>query len=201
MIISKSYNFVFIAVPKTGTSSIEKRFKETLKENCEVISKSSEQTNSNFHKHTTLNELLNSATQYQNMNYFGFVRNPWAKIVSWYTYLKIADYSPYYIGDQNLSFEDFIECAPNFVFFPSAQFLTVDSGIKNTFVGKFENIEHDYKKMCSIIGIECLDLPHINKSNFTKKHFTEYYNKHTKSFVETVCKKDIEMFNYKFEDD
>ena len=64
------------------------------------------------------------------------------------------------------------------------------------FIGKFENLQSDFNKICEIIGIKKEKLPLINNTN--KEDYKSYYTEETKKIIQKAYKKDIEMFNYSF---
>jgi len=150
---------------------------------------------------------------------FTFVRNPWARLVSEYRYRN------YY---KNMSFKkfvleglpaesDYFDAYRHIV--PQYDFLHDDSGNAIVdFIGRFENLQADFDYICSKLGINNSQLPHINNStrgNFLKrqikkllfsnkykerKNYTDYYDEETKKFVDSFYTKDIEVFNYSFGD-
>ena len=63
------------------------------------------------------------------------------------------------------------------------------------FVGRFENLEDDWKKVCEKIGTK-LDLPHIHKTS--KSEYRSFYDEETRREVEKMYKKDLDLFGYKF---
>jgi len=65
------------------------------------------------------------------------------------------------------------------------------------FLGRFENMNEDWKKICKEINIKLVDLPHINKSSH--KNYTEYYDNNARKKVARLYSKDIKLFGYKFE--
>jgi hypothetical protein len=64
------------------------------------------------------------------------------------------------------------------------------------FIGKLENLDQDFKKICNKIGIEA-ELPHKNKSK-RKRDYRKYYTEETKKLVEKAFREDIELFYYEF---
>lgn len=65
-------------------------------------------------------------------------------------------------------------------------------------VGRFENLNQDHKKVMKKIGIENPPkLSHSRKSR-NDRNYKKYYDEETKRIVDEIYKKDIEMFGYKF---
>jgi len=80
--------------------------------------------------------------------------------------------------------------------------LEVPEGYKPIdFIGRFENINDDFKKICKELNIE-RKLPyvrqHVHQDVKRTKHYTEYYDDETKQIVYERYKWDIETFGYKF---
>ena len=133
---------------------------------------------------------------------FAFVRNPWDRTVSYYMKHVIGNER----FENNRSFENWI-LSHEFlnkkalwveVLVPQVDYVLDNEGQRLVdFIGKFEDLEKDWKKIRRKIDIMA-DLPHINKSEH--KHYSFYYNKKTEEIVADAFKKDIEMFGYKFED-
>jgi hypothetical protein len=63
------------------------------------------------------------------------------------------------------------------------------------FVGKFENLEEDFKYIKNKIGIKN-ELKHIGKTNRTK--YQDYYCDESIRLVEEMYKKSIAKYEYKF---
>ena len=63
------------------------------------------------------------------------------------------------------------------------------------FVGRFESINKDFKKICDKIGVN-VSLPHKNKSK--ESEYKKYYNERSKKRVKEIWGKDIDKFSYSF---
>ena len=63
------------------------------------------------------------------------------------------------------------------------------------FVGKYENINTDFKKICAHIGISA-SLPKLNVSNTLQ--YQRFYGDRTKELVRQTFEPDIALFEYDF---
>ncbi len=67
------------------------------------------------------------------------------------------------------------------------------------FIGRFENIDGDFKKVCEMIGIEKISkLPHVNSSP-RQGHYSFYYDAESADWVRKRFARDIDFFGYEFE--
>jgi len=200
MIYCKPLSFCFIAVPKTGTTSIQAFLSMYCDEYDIPYIKTTEKNkplDDIAGKHVSFAAIQHSY-DLRNVQTIGFVRNPWDKVVSWYTYLKCNKSSIYALTPE-ITFEDFVSQAPKFVFTESSTFLKSTHGQLNIdFIGRFETIEEDFKRMCSQLNIEWSPLPKLNESN-NRIHYSKFYNEKTKKIVEDYFPVDIKTFNYTFD--
>ena len=65
------------------------------------------------------------------------------------------------------------------------------------FIGKVENIKNDWEKLCNMANIPYQELGHYAKRNHN--HYTTYYDDEIVKIVSKWYKRDLELFNYKFE--
>ena len=193
------HKFIFIHIPKTGGTSIEKVFKKQIKNN---------------RKHLTFfqyeNELKSEIEKYF---IFSVIRNPWDKLVSYWKYRQGKRHAP--IDGKLTRFDDWLKFIsslnlddlhgkteksniPDFRMGLDLQFnsLINKQNKINVNLVRFENLQNDFNTICDKIGIKRHHLPHKNKSRH--KHYTGYYNEKTKQIVAEKYAKDIEYFNYKF---
>lgn len=82
------------------------------------------------------------------------------------------------------------------VFAPMYQFLTdKNDNLLMNFVGKFENINEDWKKICK----ELYFMESLPKKRVTPhKNYKEYYDNKSIEFIRKWASKDIEMFEYSY---
>lgn len=140
---------------------------------------------------------------------FVFVRNPWDRMVSsWKWEIKVR-------GAKESSFEDFVishrekkketeryqagvfDSGDVFWLCSYHDWIYDEQGNKLVnFIGRFENIETDFKKVCSKIGLEDIPLP--KKNTTIHKPYWEYYSKKTERIVRNLSPEDVEAFDYTF---
>ncbi len=177
-------DYVFIHINKTGGTSIKKALYLPQNHHATAIDFKKEIGDKRWGKRFK----------------FTFVRNPWDKIVSQYHY-QLQRTQKY----KNYSFAQWIEekyvekkipLKYKILYIPQVKWITDKDGkIMVDFIGKFENIEEDFSKICKIIGKK-RGLPHLKKTKH--KSYREYYNEETKEVIRNHFKRDIEMFGYKF---
>jgi len=184
-------DFVFIHINKTGGTSISKAIGMLRKQ------------------HYTAQETIDiiGREKWDRAYKFTIVRNPWDKVWSHYSYrVRINETG---LKDAGLSFNDWVAVTygepknkrfydqPK-MFAPQVDWLSDEQG-KNEidFVGRFENLSEDFSKIAAIIGVE-KDLPHLNQS--TKGSFRTHYSDESREIVRSWFAKDIEAFQYRFED-
>lgn len=143
---------------------------------------------------------------------FAFVRNPWDRIVSLYEYLQ--KFRPH---RRERNSNAFLETFPKFIAsVTSCEMVFVHSvssrNVKDfsqansqiewlkwgvDFVGRFENIDADWKRLCNIVGMKYVPLMNLHKTK-NRKHYREYYDSNTKKMVHDFYLQDINRFNYEF---
>ena len=130
---------------------------------------------------------------------FGFVRNPWDRVVSLYERTEAQQ-----MKDQ-MSFTEFVE----WIQYSSSTcihssphryqldwFVDPDGKVLADFIGRFERLEEDWAFVAGKLGV-IETLPHWKQSARTR-HYTEYYSARTKEIIAAKFKVDIEQFGYEF---
>lgn len=207
--ISRKYNFVFQHIPKCAGSSIINFFVQ-LHEQDDCLGDLQYEMHQTFER-----SRQNYRSYYDKFFKFTFVRNPWSRAVSLFEYRKkLAGQGityPHWPTIEDIIKDDFCDVVKkdSFNTNPSIQFLEegcasdywLSSKIKKNinFIGRFESLEKDFEFILNQLSIShAPELPHKNKSS--KKHYSEYYNDETRNLVAIKYKRDIELFEYKFED-
>ncbi len=75
------------------------------------------------------------------------------------------------------------------------------SGKKVDFIGRYENLENDFKVVAKELSLGSdVSLSHVNSSSSRRKgrHYTEFYTKEARDIVAEIYADDIKMFGYKF---
>lgn len=132
---------------------------------------------------------------------FTFVRNPWSRMVSNWTYFKSnklrirqMKLSGYNLSEYN-SFRDFIELTLSFNNHHwQPQYLFLEDNLD--YIGKVENFNQDWCHICQKLDYNNLPPKKVNTTNH--KHYTEYYDDTTKEIVAEKYARDIDLFGYKF---
>lgn len=192
MIISNKKKFLFIAIPKTGTTSLSTIFGKIKGSECYNKVRPLPE-GEKYWKHMTLSEVYLFNQKIKNYFKFCFIRNPYDYALSWikYEHQKKRINLP-----ENASFKDLLNNAPPRIWKNQIEWL-LSHDVSMNFVGKFENLQEDFNIVCDKIGIPQQQLPHANKTKH--KHYTEYYDNETREIVAEKYAKDIEYFGYKFD--
>lgn len=169
-----------------------------------------------MHRKRFLRELDN---KYRGYFKFGFVRNPWDRLLSCYLDKIVRKRIPRYILTSgrsggvefyaNMPFAGFVEAVcqvsdeeANGHFRP--QHLTIcDPGGKPMadFVGRFETLSEDFARVAAEIGAPELKLPERNRTLSSKRgsrHYRDFYDDRLKNLVNQRYEKDVETFGYSF---
>lgn len=187
MIVSTEKQFIFVAVPKTGSSSIEK-----------ALSKySDEELEEGKTKHTMLRHIPDLLDEpfYK----FCFFRNPWDRMVSYFHYHQRQNDTFLSRGYNDVTFDEWLKkAALGGMLEKQIDYITYKGRlVADVAVYKFEEIDDSWKHICKTLGVDG-ELPHINKSKH--KHYSEYYNEESKRIVATLDFGAIRMMGYKFDE-
>ncbi len=168
----EKYKTVYFRVPKVASTSILMSFKE-----------------------------YNKVEEYDKSYFkFAFVRNPFDRLASCFRHViqkgAMQNIQGHSKLSRNMSFEQFVDVIseikiqnmdihfrPQYTFIPE----------KPDFLGKFENIEKDFKTVCEKIGINC-ELLYENKT--TKTKYSDYYDDKIIKKVVKIYERDFVLFGY-----
>ena len=216
MPISHKHKIIFVHIPKTAGQTIEKSLNIFGEDNSGKLKASMDILygilNGKSLQHLTIQEIKKiRESEFRIYKKIAFVRNPFDRIISEYFWRM------QYFGKKMIKFKNFLveEVIPrkngipkvmkNFYkhenvvkliddhYMDQYKFITDNKGnIMVDFIGRFENLNDDFKKAC---GLEL-----INQKIQCTKHnnYKEYYDSETKLLVEKCYKKDLELFKYEF---
>lgn len=134
---------------------------------------------------------------------FAFVRNPWDRFVSCLFFHKE------YRNTGQKGFDKIIEkeCIPCLdtgkyphanrlhAFVPMHHYLLDSDGmIGVNYIGRFENLERDWREVCAILKVKYHELAHHRK--FNQEHYKSYYTPESWEIIGKIYKQDIELFGY-----
>jgi hypothetical protein len=129
---------------------------------------------------------------------FAFVRNPWDRLVSEYSFVLDREIHPRNKEVRELgSFGNYLRYENQRARGRSqADMLRNSSGqVGVDFVGRFENLSKDFDEVARRIGVQ-VSLPHLNRTRH--RDFREYYDPKARDYVAKHWKDEIELFGYEF---
>jgi hypothetical protein len=212
-VISHRYKCIFAEVPKTGSSSIRAIIGKSLKPHLDLseIRKTLETgwTPYDTASHRFLEYLYLFRShkgririgrkQFEEYFKFGFVRNPWDRVVSLYERTE-----PLIMKDK-MTFEQFVD----WIQYASATcihssphryqldwFVDGSGNMLADFIGRFERLDADWATIAKKLGLP-ETLPH-KRENPRARHYTDYYNDKTRDIIASKFKIDIDHFGYEF---
>lgn len=180
MILASKY--IFVHVPKTGGASIEKALHQPLS--------------------GPLHATLRSVRKGKRFA-FGFVRNPWDRLVSMYCwYCQRDDMPPHRLEAQALArARGFKWWLTEWQKTPRDQALSFRSqmywldGCDR--IGCFESLQAHFRTICAEQRIATGPLPHINRSKHG--HYSTFYDDKTVRVVARLYSPEISKFGYEFQ--
>ncbi len=147
---------------------------------------------------------------------FAFVRNPWDRLVSWWSMIdgrrdqikvnQSGNAFFNYVLENATSFEEFLfNCQDEihdkdghkWIFRNQLDYLLDERGeLMVNFIGRFETLEDDFKTFTSRHLNRTYSISKINTSNHSR--YQTYYTPETRLLVANAYKKDIVAFGYTF---
>ena len=197
MCLIDHYNkIIFIAVPKTGTTSIEAFLRKVLSNNDGVIQNHKDL---GLSKHANAKDIKEKIKNYDDYHKITVVRNPYDWYVSWYTYRKRQGAL---VSTQNISFKKYLNLYGNTT---NGIFKKIsdrdDNIIVNTIIRYEDDIEKEFIDLLSKLLNKKIDykFPKKNISEARKqKPYQDFYDEETKDIVTKLQSKTIKYFGYEF---
>jgi len=205
------HGFWFVDIPRTSSSSIRSEFGERFgkaygKKN--VLEKGYD-TPQIFADHMPAREMrsLLGNSIWNRIFTFTIVRNPWDRTYSMYNYRQKICKIP-----RDWSFRDYVfalenaSCEAEFFRYHghrygASEYVLGDNGeIIVDFIAKYENRSHDLKLIASRIKLDNFGERHIQRATPKDKHYSGSYDTETREVIRRLYAKDIELFDYEFDD-
>jgi len=176
---------IFIHTERTGGVSIRKHLLN-YETNFERIGNT---------KHYTAQETKEKVGKLWHQYFkFGFVRNPYDRLVSWYFACKknkdVWKNSLAIHVNNCKTFEDFIYNPHKQILIP--QYKKVE-GLD--FIGKFEKYEEDFMELCIQLNIP---YKYLQVNTSLHSHYRKYYTSEMIKIVRERFKEDFKRFNYEY---
>lgn len=195
MIISDPLKFVFIHVHRTGGASFGTFLMNTIPQKVRQISQhdNAKTVGKDFFK------------QHEGYFIFGFVRNPWDRILSWY--LLLNKHKGLNQHELKTNFETFLHqnllpsqntIFDNYLQLNQLDYFTDSMGkLHNSYFAKFENYQKEVNLLTTRFNMSNpKPIPHLNKT--FRRDYRTYYTTAGIKLVQDYCQKDIDCLGYRF---
>jgi chondroitin 4-sulfotransferase 11 len=206
MLYSFQSDVLFVHVSRTGGTSIKMSMEIGLNK---LSNLGSSQHAPLCEARAELGELFDSTYK------FAIVRNPWDRLVSWYSFISSISIVPdldsvsqadpdashwkefdAYLdetlvrkcsidGEQRLELSQFHQLAD------SQGKLLIDG------LGRFESLAEDMPRLLGEAKLRCPPLKTLNQSSH--QHYSAYYSDYGRQLVEELLKDDVDCFGYQFD--
>jgi hypothetical protein len=205
--ISDTLNCIFVHIPKTGGTSIEDVLWPGRRAEADLWMGLVDPLHNKYQtgglQHLLARQIRQEVGEekFNSCFRFTFVRNPWDRAVSQYSYMRERDDLRAFIGmreDDSFSrYLALIQERQHVQWMPQADFLSdVGGNLLVEFVGRFERLAEDAQEVFARLGLKCASLPHRLRSR--RGHYLEYYDQHTRKLISQLYGSDIDVFKYTF---
>jgi hypothetical protein len=118
---------------------------------------------------------------------FAFCRNPYDRAVSLWAHHR-RDYDP------DISFLDFCRGLPEMDWRYSRPQVFWTKWTRLNFLGRFENLQADFDRLCDQLELDRRTLPHLNATEHGPCN--TYYSDESQELIRTQYRQDFERFGY-----
>ncbi len=216
MLISHKYRVIFIHIQRTGGTSVSNALIEA---DPDIVYELPLDTEKKRQKHCFISDIypILSSEIFSDYTKFSIVRNPYARLLSWYSMFKHNTINPGNVPETSdsitwfdtveaqmkpfmSSFEDFLSL-PNEIFFQrfyynQLDYLQINQQLAVDKIIYFENLTDDFNELAHQLKIK-VNLPHINQS-VNKKSYRDAYTEKSRRLVTERFQKDLDYFGYSF---
>lgn len=203
MLISDSHRMLFVHVQKTGGVSMDRMLRASIDDLRSVAT-----------RHSTLTRILRAEPGLRDYWTFGFVRNPWVRMVSWWSMIERWNKFNGPSSGKDLSgrqintfwvaageyrdFEEFVMRGPDEhrrLRTPQIDFLTSPHR-RADFIGRTETYNADVRAVLARLGLPLIEVEQHNTSRHGSHE--EFYTDATRQRIADVFAKDVDLFGYRF---
>lgn len=196
--ISKSKGIIFFDITKTGGTSVIESLSDAIPD-CA----GKHHTVQNIAAHRPYSTHI-SEDELADFFKFTFVRDPYDRLVSCYLWGQ-SDYHPFYKGMSFIQFVDYAleeehELDEHLRLMPMHKWLMdVNGDLRVDFIGRYENLQEDYDRLCDLI---CVPRSRLGVINTGVHHsgrvdsYESYYDDNTRRKVGELYALDFELFSY-----
>jgi chondroitin 4-sulfotransferase 11 len=203
VLFSDKHHFAFIHVPKTAGMSVHRALAKAAPDAIRRIEEMPAFSDPEKQRHLPARDLRDylGEMRWKRLFSFAFVRNPFARLVSWYNmcHERPSNRFMWFVKDQSLTFRDFI-IDPSDILgrtrLNQIDYISDSNGqfIVN-FIGRYEQLEQDFDFICRELEFST-ELPHVNSTKSVD--YRAYYDASTHQVVAQRFRRDIEAFGYTF---
>lgn len=189
----KLYPSIFIHIPKCGGSSIKK-----------ILSDINDKEKIHSKLQDDFNKIKEKNLDFKKYFVFSMLRNPWDRVVSYYYFYKdiIKTEEKVSLYAKKYDFNDWLKIIYEnkndyyFIHENYLDYLTINGEIYIDYLMNFYNFEEDCNYLKKILKIKSENF-HVNQTKH--EYYREYYFSKEIEIVGEIYKKDIEFFNFDYE--
>lgn len=207
MIVSFRHKFIFVAVPKTGTHSVRQALREHL--GPDDIEQVGLFVNKRFpfdelarvkHGHLSLQQVrpFLGEQAFAESFKFAFVRNPFDRFVSYCAFMT-RDSDAFQREPREVMRHILFGLRPleHILFQPQHGLLVgQDGALLADDIGRVEDMQASYDRICARIGIPSASLGQVNSSR--RGSYRDYYDQGLIDGVAELYRRDLDLFGYTF---
>jgi hypothetical protein len=191
MIVSHDLKLIFIHTHRTAGTTLSNLLVPQLVNNFDIHT-----------QHTNVRTLeATFIEKYKEYYFCGFTRNPWERILSWYSLIYFKDQKS--IPEERKRFEKFLETdaasdfTSQFFHYNTLDYFSNTKG--EVIVDKilhYADLKNEIKVLFNHFNLSLSEIPLINETS--SKNYRDYYTDKSIDLIAQKCEKDIHYFNYTF---
>ena len=211
MIISRGRGYIFVHIPKTGGTAMAVALERRAMADDILIGDTPKARRrkgrlvalrpaGRLWKHSTVADIAGivTADELSRMLVFTLVRNPWDRMVSYWTWLRLQEFAhPAVVRAKGASFAQFVADPATRAEIAAWPYGRYVDGSGALFL-RLEHLEEDQVPLVKHLGFRP-DLPRVNETR-RQRDWRGYYDDTTAGIVGETCAADIDRFGYGFDD-